>query len=224
MRKPVLVMAAVLVAASLSSPAAAQSAPETEPNAPPPVAADAAPRPPAAQAQAQAPVLAPPSFGSPSQQDPGAPQWSSEPGRRLSEHLALGLSLGITLASWSAMVADRAMNELPGSLSTLGALGAALGPSVGHWYRGAILTRGMIGRALGVATLVFVMNFDCDGDSCDTATNIFLGGAALFVLGSADDIITAPLRVRAHNRRLQDVTLTPMVTPHAAGLALGARF
>lgn len=169
-------------------------------------------------------VLAPPSFGSPSQQDPWASQRPSESGRRLSEHLALGLSLGITLASWGAIIADNATNEVSGSLSTLGGLGAALGPSVGHWYRGAFLTRGMIGRALGVATLVFVMNFDCDGGSCDTATNIFLGGAALFVLGSADDIITAPLRVRAHNQRLQDVTLTPMVTPHAAGLALGARF
>jgi hypothetical protein len=178
-------------------------------------------------APAPAPAPAPPTFGPPSQQGPGWPQRRPESGQRLSERTALKLSLGITVASWGAIFANAAISDGRSSgFATFGVIGAFLGPSTGHWYRGAILTRGMISRMIGGAVMIFgiALGSSCDGHSCETAVNSILGGMALVAIGSADDIITAPFRMRAHNRSLQDVTLAPMVTPHSAGLALGARF
>jgi hypothetical protein len=51
-----------------------------------------------------------------------------------------------------------------------------------------------------------------------------VGGLVLYAAGTIDDIVTAPLRVRQHNRRLQQVQLAPMVAPGAAGVVLGGRF
>jgi hypothetical protein len=231
-RKLVFAVTAVVVAAALSGHSAAQPAPAPEPSGPP--AADAAQPADAATAPpgAGAPVLAPPSLGSPSQHEPAAPQ---QPplvhGRLFSESTALWLSLGVSLASWTAIsvgvaAADKAQGESAGPLATIGVLGAFLGPSAGHWYRGALLSRGMIPRVLGGVVMVFGFGLgsSCEGDSCDTSFQIFLGGAALVVVGSIDDIVMAPYRVRKHNQSLEGISLVPIVTPHSAGIALGARF
>lgn len=140
-----------------------------------------------------------------------------------SEAVALGLSLGGTAMSWLLMVAGARSD---GDLSAAGLLGSFLAPSFGHWYRGAVLTRGMGVRALGmVASAVGILNVvRCEG--CDRNTTLLLlyGGLALYVGGTIDDIVMAPLRVRWDNRRLRPVQLAPMVAPHTAGLSLGGRF
>jgi hypothetical protein len=219
-RTPVL---AILAAAALCGRSAARPAPA--PGEPP--AGDAAQPAPGAVAPAAAPgqALPPASFGPPSQLEvaPAEPP-RPEGGRQLSERTALGLSLGITLASWTAIYIDSREPE-GGTLAKLGLIGVLAGPSVGHWYRGAILTRGMLPRVLGTAAIAFgiALGSGCEGE-CNAVDRIVMSGLALILIGTADDIVTAPLRVRAHNRRLQGVSLAPMVAPRSAGVALGGRF
>ncbi len=51
-----------------------------------------------------------------------------------------------------------------------------------------------------------------------------VGSALLYIGGSLDDIVRAPLEVRKHNRRIELLGLAPMVTNQSAGLALSGRF
>lgn len=160
-------------------------------------------------------------LGPPSEQVPRPPVIVEETPR--SENLALGLSLGGTAVSWALLVAGAQSSE---ELGAVGLLGTFLAPSIGHWYRGAVLTRGMGVRAVGVVAFGygFVKAIGCEGCDGDSLTLLLLGGLAAYIGGTIDDIVTAPLRVRQHNQRLQQVQLVPMVAPHTAGVALGGRF
>jgi hypothetical protein len=206
-RKPVLASLLVLVAVlCLPRLAAAQpgAAPEASRPAPP----------------------APSTFGPPSQGrvEPPRPEAPDpEAGQPLSEATALGLSAAGTVLSWALFVGGAGGES--GTLLALGALGTFLGPNMGHWYRGAVVTRGTGLRAVAVlaASYGFVRSAFCE-DSCrERDKYIFLGGLLLYVGATIDDIVMAPLRVREHNRELQ-LGLAPMVTPHGAGLAIGGRF
>jgi hypothetical protein len=167
-------------------------------------------------------VLQPPSltFGSPSSYEPQPVVVQKAP---LSETTALALSLGGTAASWTLMVMGGAGgNE---GTAVLGFLGTFLAPSMGHWYRGTVATRGMAFRALGLISLTygFLRAIKGEGET-DTVMLLAYGGLALYAGGTIDDIVSAPIRVRQHNRRLQQLQLAPMPAPGGIGLALGGRF
>lgn len=203
MRKPVLVIAAILVATGASSAQPAPSAPPVAPGA------------------------QPSAFGPPSQLEPPPPpvRPPSEPagGRQLSETTALGLSLGGTLAGWTILYLG--MQADSGTAAGIGLLGTLLGPNAGHWYGGAAVTRGTGLRLLGGATAIygFMRAAFCE-DSCnDTDEYLMIGGALLYLGATVDDIITAPRRVRRHNKELE-LELAPMVAPRSAGIAVGGRF
>jgi hypothetical protein len=141
----------------------------------------------------------------------------------LDESAALTLSLVGTLGGWAVTVAS----VKAGSVRTmwLGAAGILLGPNAGHWYRRAAVTRGLGLRLLGMAVTVYAffrLEY-CEG-SCDSHERFLYGGALLFVGGTIDDIVRAPLKVREHNRRLESLSIAPMVTDRGGGLALGGRF
>jgi hypothetical protein len=213
-RKLVLVIATVVC---FTGPAIAQPAPAPE----------AAPPAPAPEAAPPAPFGPPASFGPPSQlEPPGAaqPEPRPAPGRRLSESTALSLSLGGTALSWATWYLGAKVDDE--AIGVLGFLGTLFAPNLGHWYRGAIVTRGTGLRMAGAALTVygFFRMLDCSGGCSDAAGYLFYGGLVLYAVATIDDIITAPLRVRKHNRKLDGVVLTPMVTSHSAGLALGGRF
>jgi hypothetical protein len=231
MRVTGFVSISFLLAALVTSPAAAQPGAEEpatagesaagEPPAGEPPAAPMAPAPAPAAGRAAAAVLqpAPLSYGSPSSHEP-RPVVAT--GRQLSEGTALALSLGGTTVAWALMV-SAAKDDSEG-LAKVALLASFLAPSAGHWYRGALLTRGMGVRALGVASFALgLAGIDCEGD-CDAVEAFLYGGLALYAIGTIDDVVTAPLRVRQHNQRLQQLQLAPMVAPGAMGLALGGRF
>ena len=191
-----------------------------------PVGATPAPVVAAPVVAAPAPVVAAPgmppatlSFGSPAVQEPRP---APVEGKSLSETAALTLSLGGTAVSWALLVSGVRNSE---DLGAVGLIGTFLAPSIGHWYRGAWVTRGMGVRAVGVLTFAYGVLKAVQCGSCDETTELLVwGGLALYVGGTIDDIVTAPLRVRQHNRRLQQIQLAPMVSPRTAGLALGGRF
>lgn len=204
-RKPILVIAAFLVATS---------------------AAFAQPPPPPPAPLAAPPGAQPSAFGPPSQLEPPRPaRPRKEPvrGQRLSEITALELSVGGTVVGWSMFIAGFKMES--GKVIALGALGTLLGPSVGHWYGGAAVTRGMGLRLAGGAAAFygFVRVAFCETGCSDKDGYLMLGGALLYVVATLDDVITAPRRVRRHNEALE-LGLAPMVAPRAAGIALGGRF
>jgi hypothetical protein len=153
-----------------------------------------------------------------------------------SEGLALALSVGGTVVSWGLLLGadhiagdDGDQAEL---LGAAGALGVMLAPSFGHWYAGKILTRGLGLRGAGTLTVMIggaVFLAECplfSDEPCQPVWGRLLTivGASLFAAGTVDDIIAAPRRVRRHNRELTELVITPVVTPHAAGLAFGGRF
>lgn len=154
-----------------------------------------------------------------------APEAAQAPayGRPLSEGVALGLSAGGTLGAWGLLIiAGRQSYE---KAALVGLAGTLVTPSLGHWYRGSIMTRGfalrLLAAATGIASFVTIIGCEC---STPVADKILIGSAVLYVGASIDDILTAPLAVRKHNRRIESLGLAPMVTNHAVGLALSGRF
>ena len=207
-----------------TAPAAAAPAP---PSVAPPVsatapAAPALPAPAPSESPASPPGLAPMTFGPPSLGAPRAER-PARGGDPLSETTALALSLGGTLGAWTAFTVG--MRDDHGELALLGFIGTALAPSMGHWYRGSGMTRGLALRLIsgttGFLSLSYLM--ECDDGCSDTMAYMFLGSFLTYVGASIDDIIRAPLEVRKHNERLE-LGLAPMVGGHTAGLAIGGRF
>lgn len=192
-------------------------------------------------------------YGQPLYAPPPPPPAPVAQGELKSEGTALALSLGGTVLAWGLAVGLPLLETQPvdfeegssnrgaiNALSTIGAIGTLVAPSFGHWYAGKYFTRGM-GMRVGALGLVMVgavvalaecpLTFghdDVEDDDCDdsfgAATFILLGGAALFVAGTVDDIRTAPRRVRRHNEAISSIALAPIVTHQSAGLALGGRF
>lgn len=156
-------------------------------------------------------------------------------GGELNEGTALALSLVGTVGSWALFIGSAYMSEGgdgSGVLTTVGAIGVLVGPSIGHWYAGKYVTRGLGLRALGVAaafTGAMVALSECglfSEEPCDPTggETIALLGAGLFIAGTVDDIVTAPGRVRRHNERLAGLAVAPVLTQHSAGFAIGGRF
>jgi hypothetical protein len=160
-----------------------------------------------------------------------------ERGDELSEGTALALSLGGTLASYGLLVgaAHTEGGEGYEAMATVGSLGTFFAPSFGHWYAGAIGTRGMAMRAGGAATamVAIVWAFEqcplfAGEDECNETPGpalLAIVGAGLWVGGTIDDIVQAPRRVRRHNARLRELTIAPLATRDGGGgLVLAGRF
>jgi hypothetical protein len=167
----------------------------------------------------------------------------------LSETTALELSLGGTLASYGAvgLAIATAPNQMTGYLGTAGIIGTLIAPTFGHWYAGAIVTRGMGLRAGGLVVAIIGAIADSEGcglfygsgpeeepadcgDNFRTAkgTTLMLTGIAMFVGGTVDDIVTAPGRARRHNERLRAqfsaVAIAPVMHRDGGGFVLTGRF
>ncbi|MGN6107141.1 MAG: hypothetical protein ACTHU0_18685 [Kofleriaceae bacterium] len=158
-------------------------------------------------------------------------------GEVLDEDIALGLSLGGTVAAWSMILGGAVLDasgrgELGSWVYTVGLGGTLLAPGLGHWYAGTFATRGLGLRALGAgaafAGLVLIFGSVWDQDDGDAEGSVGVGlliaGGGLYVGGTIDDIVTAPGRVRRHNQRFEHVTLVPTIHHTGGGLAIAGRF
>lgn len=160
------------------------------------------------------------------------------PTPRYRENVALGLSLGGTLASWAALATAYAVTPDCGNCSEVrfqqrasqglwaaGLIGVMVGPGFGHWYAGKYVTRGLVIRlvatGLGVAGLIATFapgSRDNDG----SAIGIPIVFGALYLGGTVDDVVQAPRRARRRNARA--VAVVPTWSRDGAGLALAGRW
>jgi hypothetical protein len=179
------------------------------------------------------PGLAAPTPPGMSTQRPGMSERPS--GGPKSETAALALSLGGTALSYGLMIAAADREDGDGeTLGTIGVIGAVFAPSFGHWYAGKVLTRGLGLRAAGlsVALIAAVWAFsECPIFSSEEDCNqtaapgiLALGGVGLFVGGTIDDIVTAPRRVRDHNRAIESFAVVPMIRHGGGTVSLSGRF
>lgn len=145
------------------------------------------------------------------------------------ENIAIGLSLGATVASWGLLlVGGSADNE---TMTTVGAIGTMFAPSMGHWYSHQLLTRGMGIRALGLGvgavglSIALGQAFDHEDNSDDsTVSLLLLAGAAMYIAGTVDDIATSGRAARKYNSRFENVNVVPQLTANGGGLAVVGRF
>lgn len=153
---------------------------------------------------------------------------------------ALGLSLGVTLAGvglvalGGAAIDDvDAPSDAAAGVIVAGVAAAAVGPTVGHWYARDAWTRGLatrLGGAAAIAAGFAMMDTMCDerdpcGGADDTVgTALFALGVTAIVVGTVDDIVTAPGAARRHNAAERRVTVTPTLSPRQAGLAVAGTF
>ena len=219
MRTPLLAIATLVVAVlCLPCPAAAQ---------PEPPSATPAPTEPPSPSEPTAPAVPPVSaphatFGPPSQLEraPSQPAVSGSPRNPTTAAL---LSVGATIGSWAMFYAGlRQDGDNSGQLAMIGLLGTWLGPNLGHWYQGTPVTRGTGIRLIaGLTTFYSVVH--CIEGCSDEYPLIALGGFAVYVAATIDDLFDAPRRATRHNEKLK-LGLTPMVTPRSAGIALGGSF
>jgi hypothetical protein len=165
---------------------------------------------------------------------PPPPVTGPLPGEK-SPGIALSLSLGVTVGSYVLAVAGEETQS--DGLSTVGALGIFLGPTVGHWYAGKGWTDGLTLRLAGLGAVMVgvILLLDCgfegscsDGEESPAAIVMVLGAGA-YVGGTIYDIATAPGSARAYNARLRERAangwaLAPVVTGDRAGFVLSTRF
>jgi len=188
----------------------------------------------AAQPGVTPPISAPPQ---PGMAPPGPlppPPLAQPQGVELSETTALLLSLGGTAASWTLVGVAVAMDNQGNSrtaanLAALGLVGTFFAPSFGHWYARSFLSRGLGLRAAGVSTellafMVLVVEGVTGQDNSRLAEGVAIAGAALYVAGTVDDIVTAPGSARRYNQRFQNLAVVPMIRPDAGGVMLTGRF
>jgi hypothetical protein len=178
---------------------------------------------------------------------PGAmPSPQPPPPDDVSETTALALSLGGTLASYAAVTFAAAVHTSASStIGTIGVFGVLGAPTAGHWYSGRIVTRGLGLRGAGIVVLLVGAIADSEGcslvyggdavseepDDCGDnfrtkkGTALMIAGAALFLGGTLDDIITAPGAARRRNAQHRaNLTLAPLVHHDGGGLALAGTF
>ena len=187
----------------------------------------------AAQPGVTPPISAPPQPGLPPPSPLPPPPPAQPQGEELSETTALLLSLGGTAASWTlvgvAVAMDNNGNRTAANIGALGLVGTFFAPSFGHWYARSFLSRGLGLRAAGVSTellafMVLVVEGVTGQDNSRLAEGIAIAGAALYVAGTIDDIVTAPGSARRYNQRFQYLTVAPMIRPDAGGVMLTGRF
>jgi len=228
--KSAIITASLLLA--LTGRASAQ--PGTTPAVPPSDITDEPP--------AQEPAPAPPMWRSLDEEDAQDPETQPR-GEVRSGGAAFLLSLGGTTLSWGLMVAGA--GEGFGGTNWVGLAGVVLAPSFGNWYAERYFTRGLGVRLVSVAAIVggFAMaggeldlgyggwndHGNTQEDKVTPAEDmgglLVLAGAIGFVVGTVDDIFSAPSNMRARNRKLGlELGLAPVVTQHSTGFALGGRF
>jgi hypothetical protein len=160
----------------------------------------------------------------------------NEPPGLKSEGVALGLSLGGTVASWAmlgiAVEGDHVV------LGATGVLGAWFAPSLGHLYTDRPFTRGLAARSAGalvamtgawvVAPCVgraFAGDLaPCSDDREKLSYALYGAGAVLIALGTIDDIVRAPAAVRRYNTRIRELSLAPIAGGGTTGFAVSGRF
>jgi hypothetical protein len=142
---------------------------------------------------------------------------------------ALVLSIGGTAASWGVIaLAAQLPRSTPEmwSAGAIGAAGALLAPSFGHWYAGSAVTPGFILRVLGAAAVLG--GIECVRTSqqkCPTAAPpLWLYGGALYVGGAIFDLGTTRALVRDSPRASASVTVVPMIHDDHRGFAIAGRF
>jgi hypothetical protein len=149
----------------------------------------------------------------------------------VSEDVAVGLSLGGTVASWGLLLAGGKMGN--DTMATIGAIGTMFAPSLGHWYSHSVFTRGLGIRALGLGVGLIGLSMALSNFSSDSEDNtnndgtigaLLLIGAGLYVAGTVDDIAMAPTAARRHNTRFANVTIVPQITQRGGGFSLVGRF
>lgn len=190
----------------------------------------------AAPASAQEPELQPPALTPVLPQAAPRPAWQQRAARfdrvpgEVSESTAIGLSLGLTAVSWGLMYVS-VKGESP-EFFLLGAAGALVLPSAGHWYAGEAGGVGLVTRGAGLALFISgairaEREVDgCDG-GCSTTDDAELrlwAGFGLFIAGTIYDIATSGSAARAHNERLRKMMVAPTVQPGGGGLALVGQF
>ncbi|MCE9578826.1 MAG: hypothetical protein K8W52_37220 [Deltaproteobacteria bacterium] len=169
--------------------------------------------------------------GPPGEQPLLAPRAQPDAATPYNPNVALGLSLGVTLAGAGAMVIGAQQNNE--TLGMVGVTGVFLGPSAGHWYSHHYLTRGLGVRSLGVAAAFAGVVASLEAcplfsdepckDSVAGETLLILGGAA-YVAGTIDDIVTAPGEARRRNGLIKNLTIAPVVTSRQAGFSIAGSF
>jgi hypothetical protein len=167
---------------------------------------------------------------------PLPPPAAAHPEAELSEGTALMLSLGGTAAAYGLIVAGaNANSDSAGEpLVTAGVIGTFFAPSFGHWYAHSFATRGMAIRGLATAGMVvgaMVALSECplfSEEPCDTsgADILIVASFIAYAAGTVDDIMTAPAKARAYNRRGREPSLAvmPVARRDSGGLALVGTF
>lgn len=176
------------------------------------------------------PALTPP------QPQPLPPPAAMHPEDEVSETAALMLSLGGTAAAYGLIVAgayaDNDSTSEP--LVTAGVLGTFFAPSFGHWYAHSFATRGMAIRGLASAGMLvggLVALSECplfSEEPCDTsgADVLIVASFIAYAVGTVDDIVTAPGKARAYNRRNRSpgLAVMPIARRDSGGFALVGTF
>ncbi len=170
------------------------------------------------------PSLAPPSSVTPLPQ-PAYVMVDPEQGPR-SPGLAVTLSLMATIvpplvatAVWNDSNRGGVGEEHDEDMLWVVGASLLLGPSVGHWYSGKVLTPGLGVRALGYALIAAGV----DDDSDDGFGLVMLGITAV-IGGASYDVATAGRSARQYNfehaTRILPV-IAPVITPEGTQLRLG---
>jgi hypothetical protein len=148
--------------------------------------------------------------------------------------LSAGVTFGGAVVAVGSFATERPELVEPG---VFGLLGFIVGPSVGHWYAGNFhdgpggwMRYGGLALA-GVG--LFIASRECDALAGDDGncrwrempigmTVIGVAGAS-YVAGMIWDIATAGDEARGYNRA-RGLTVAPLATPGASGLAISGRF
>jgi hypothetical protein len=225
------------------------------PVAPVPPEPGAAPAPPPEPGAAPAPVTPPSSYVPADEAPPDAtcsacpsapaPTRAVPTGSRKNPSTALALSLGVTAGSLGLLIAGGSLKNDAGlaAVVTPATIGFLVGPSLGHWYSGRVVNRGMGLRALGavVGAVGIGMAVGCvdsglldeaagerHSDSCALPGIIAVGGSALYLVGTLYEIADAPRAAHEYNRRhgweVQVVPTVPTAGGGPVGVAVSGRF
>jgi hypothetical protein len=161
-----------------------------------------------------------------------------------SESVAIGLSaagtlIGPALIGGALAYGDRWDGPLHSEFWPMLATGSAvalIGPSLGEWYAGQGLSRGLKvrlagGAGFGVGAALIADGVHDLGNGSSSETELGLGislaiaGAATVAIGGLLDIYDAPAAVREYNRAHVRVGLAPTaIGNHGHGLALVGTF
>lgn len=146
-----------------------------------------------------------------------------------SEAVAVMLPLAGEAASASMFAVGFRENDATLGITSLVGLGVS--PSLGHWYAGHYVTRGLVTRAAGFAFIGLMSLQDrpvtCAADgTChqeSPSPAIPLLGIAAIAIGTIDDLVTTPSAVRRRNAAYH-LRVAPLAAKQTAGIALSGQF